>query len=73
MGYRSPSSVLLHASLRVPPRSVDVFNLDGIDNHTPTGIAGATFDVVDGGCDGVDEDRGDPNRLKGRLKVIVEC
>ena len=75
IGYRSSSSVLLHASLRVPAGSVNVFNVSGIDDHTSTGIHGTGFDVVDGGCDGVDEDQGDRNRLKGKwqLRVPVEC
>ena len=66
VGYRSPSSVLLHARSRVPPSSEDVFTVGGIDDHAPTSLAGTSFDVVDGRCDGVDKDRRDPSRLKGK-------
>ena len=62
---RSPS-VLLHARSRVPPKSEKVFTLSGVDDHASATFAGASFDVIDGGCDRVDEDRGDLDRLRGR-------
>ena len=65
-GYGGSSSILLHAGPRVPPRSEDVFALVSVDNYASASFTWTSFDVVDGGCDGVDEDRGDPDRLAER-------
>jgi hypothetical protein len=71
IGYRFPPSVLLHARPRVPPGSKNIFTFAGVDDHASTCFTRTSFDMVDGGCERVDEDRGDPDRLSsGRRREI---
>jgi len=62
---RGSTTVLLHTRSRVPSRSKKVFTFARVDDHASTTFTGTSFDVVDGGCDGVDEDGCDPDRLSG--------
>ena len=71
--YRGSPSILFYARPRVPPRSENVFALVGIDDYASASFTWTSFDVVDGGCDGVDEDRIDPDRLpvRGRKETLM--